>query len=406
MRLQYLLTQDLHSPSGLGRFFPLAREMARLGHDVDLVALHSDYEHLEQHVRVEDGVQVRYIAPMHIRKEGNQKIYYSTPQLLSVVARATWRMGKEALGGRADIIHICKPHPMNSIAGILAKTLHHQTLFLDCDDYEAASGRFSKRWQFELVGIFERTIPRYVSLVTTHTETMRRHLMDWGVPEERILYLPNGVDRTRFENITPGQIERLRERWGLGSKKVVAYIGSLSLPSHPVDFLLKAFARLHSQAPDSVLMIVGGGEDLEAMRTLAEKLGISNATLFCGRVPPDEAPLYYRLANVSVDPVYDDEAARCRSPLKLFESWLAGAPFLSSDVGDRRLLLGEPAAGLLTEAGNPEAMAQGMLRILTDLEFQAELRRRGFERVKDYTWDVVAPRLETVYRAWYNKKLV
>lgn len=400
MRLQYLLTQDIQSPSGLGRFFPIAREMARLGHEVEMIALHPDFERLDEREFELSGVHINYVAPMHVRKQGNQKSYYSPAALLAVTARATWMLGQGCLKTKVDILHICKPHPMNSVAGMLAKIFRGQTLFLDCDDYEAASSRFGGRWQQELVRYFERTMPARVNQVTTNTLTMRRHLMEWGVPEDRIHYLPNGVDHERFGKVDPERVENLRSQLGIGQKKVVAYIGSLSLPSHPVDLLLEAFARYQQRDENAVLVIVGGGEDMDILRSMAEKLGIARTTFFCGRISPDEASLYYKLSSVSVDPIYDDEAARCRSPLKLFESWAAGAPFLSSDVGDRSLLLGEPPAGLLVQAGNPDEMANGLYRILSDEAYQETLRQRGLEKVKEYTWDVLARKLEAVYQAW------
>jgi hypothetical protein len=73
MKVLFLLTQDLESPSGLGRYFPLAREMALLGHQVTIAALHPDYQSLKIHRFDVEGVHVWYVAPMHVRKHGNVK---------------------------------------------------------------------------------------------------------------------------------------------------------------------------------------------------------------------------------------------------------------------------------------------------------------------------------------------
>jgi glycosyltransferase involved in cell wall biosynthesis len=120
--------------------------------------------------------------------------------------------------------------------------------------------------------------------------------------------------------------------------------------------------------------------------------------IFLGRVAPQEVPLYYHLADVSVDPVYDDGAARGRSPLKLFESWACGVPFVSGDVGDRRKLLGQPPAGLLTKPGDPVSLGEAILRVLGDPDLGAALCRRGRERVRDYNWGKLARNLESEYR--------
>ena len=46
MKILFLLTQDLQSPSGLGRYLPLASELSALGHDVYVAALHANYKSL------------------------------------------------------------------------------------------------------------------------------------------------------------------------------------------------------------------------------------------------------------------------------------------------------------------------------------------------------------------------
>jgi glycosyltransferase involved in cell wall biosynthesis len=398
MKLLYLLTQDLESPSGLGRYWPLAREMARLGHTVTVAALHSNYEALPRKRFKQDGVNIWYVAPMHVRKQGNIKSYYSTPGLLWVAVRATCLLSWAALSVPTDIIHIGKPHPMNGVAGLLGQWLRRRQVYLDCDDYETQSNRFGAGWQKRTVAFFERWLPRRVHYITTHTQFILSRLQAGGIPPERIYYISNGVDRQRFAPPDPQKVAALRSEFGLQGKRVIAFIGSLSLAGHPVDLLIKAFVAIHKAQPESILLLVGGGEDYENLRSQAQALGIGNATIFVGRVSPEEVRLYYHLPDVSVDPVHDDAAARGRSPLKLFESWACGVPFVSADVGDRRALLGDPPAGLLALPGNPLSLAEAILQILNDHNLSKELRERGLERVKAYYWDKLAVEFDELYR--------
>jgi glycosyltransferase involved in cell wall biosynthesis len=177
---------------------------------------------------------------------------------------------------------------------------------------------------------------------------------------------------------------------GLTGKRVVGFIGSLSVPSHPVDLLIEAFNILLNDEDQAILMLVGGGENLLSLKNLASKLGISDFVKFFGRIPPERVPLYYSLADVSVDPVNDDDGARGRSPLKLFESWACGIPFVCGDVGDRRQLLGDPPAGVLARPGDPDSLAKAIHSIIINPEMAGELRQRGFERVNTFTWDKLA----------------
>lgn len=403
MRIAFVLTQDLESPSGLGRYFPLARQLFRLGNQVSISATHPDYHTLRSKKLSLEGVDVHYVAPMHVQKQGNLKYYYGTLGLISVVTRATLRLGIDILRAKADIIHVGKPHPMNSVAGIIGKSLSHAMLCVDCDDYEAGSMQFSAKWQEWFIAQFEQRVPKVARLVTVNTYYMRQKLIDWGIPEQKVLYLPNGVDKDRFFQSEPEKIEELRFSLGLKGKQVVAYFGSMSLPSHPVDLLVNAFSIVLQKSPETRLLLVGGGGDYPALVEMVQKMGLSDAVIFTGRVDPCEISKYYRIADISVDPVHDNDAARGRLPLKLFESWASGVPFVTSMVGDRTSLLEDTHAGLLTKVCTAESYAEAILEILSSPSLADKLRTRGVVEVQKYTWEHLAERLHQAYQGLMDK---
>lgn len=386
-RIIFLLTQSLDSPSGIGRYKPLAKHLARLNHEVKIFALHPDYDHLSRKQFQIEGVSVNYVSRMHVKKSGDLKSYYSGPRLIQITLSATWQLVKAAVRNKGDVVIIGKPHPMNSIAGLIARFFHGSQLLLDCDDYEAESGRFNSKWQKSIIGWFEKRVPKRVNSVLTNTNFMREKLIEWGVNPEKIIYLSNGVEDSRFPAPLNDEIASLRKEIGFEGKQVVGYIGSMSLPSHPVNLFLDAIQQLNNLKPNLGCLMVGGGEDLPGLKEQAKQLNISSFVHFTGRIPPDKIPLYYALLDVSVDPVNNDEAAQGRSPLKLFESWFCGVPFVTSDVGDRRVLMGEPPSGVLVSPGNPSSLAQGILTILQDPDIAEELRIQGKERVKTFTWE-------------------
>ena len=388
MKIHFLLTQDLESPSGLGRYGPMARQLASLGHQVQVTALHSAYDELDEKHQMIGNATVEYVAPMHVRKHGNLKTYYSSTKLLQITSRATWRLLQSALSSQADIIHIGKPHPMNSLAGLGAKLLRGQTVFLDCDDYEAGVGHFRSAWQKSGVVFFEDRMPFRVQHITTNTYFTRDRLIGLGVAPQVISYISNGIDRERFKAPDRGELTALHGKLGLEGKKVVAFIGSLSRPGHPVDLLFQAFAYVLGQSPNSVLLLVGGGDDYPRLVEQARQMGIAASVAFCGRISPERVAQYYHLAHVSIDPVLDDGAARGRSPLKLFESWACGVPFVPCDVGDRRRLLtaegaSGPPAGLLASPGDPESLADQIRRCCKTMSWPKLWHSRAGNALKD-----------------------
>ena len=113
MRITFLLTQSLEDPSGLGRYFPLTKELARLGHEVSILALHPDLSSLACRQLQMNGVKVHYVGQMHVRKAGSQKTYFSTLGLVRVALASSLRMGIRSLLTETDVIHLAKPHPIN-----------------------------------------------------------------------------------------------------------------------------------------------------------------------------------------------------------------------------------------------------------------------------------------------------
>ena len=399
MQITFLLTQSLESPSGLGRYWPLAKELAKRGHTVHIVALHHHWASLKKKAWICNGVHIHYVAQMHVKKVGSNKAYFKPYQLIWILLVATLKLTWGVFKTKANIIHVGKPHPMNSIAAWIYKIAKGVPLYLDCDDYEAASNRFSSERQRRLMKWFEDHLPLWADLVTVNTYFTRQRLINLGCRPERVIYLPNGVDRERFANFSLAKVKQLRDKFNLQQKKVILYVGSLSLTSHNVDLLVKAFARVAACFDDVRLMLVGGGEDRELLVALAHQLNLGDKVIHVGKVDSAEIPNYYKLAYLSVDPVVDSGAARGRSPLKIFESFAMGVPIVTGDVGDRRAILHDAAYGFLTQPGNVDSLADTLIDALSDQKRIDDMRKKILterEQSKIY-WDLLVDEFAKVY---------
>jgi glycosyltransferase involved in cell wall biosynthesis len=395
-KMMFMLTQDLQSPSGIGRYFPLCKNLVKQGYDVTVAALHSQYGSLEERTLIKEGVKISYVAQMHVKKENNQTVYFQPSQLVWYSIVATWRLFIYLLKHPVDIVVICKPHPMNSIAGLLGGALTRAKILLDCDDYEAASNTFRSAWQRWVVMVFENWMPKLVHHVTTNTLFNKRRMIAAGIPAEKIDYIPNGVDLDRFQMVgnEQGEYKLLNPRFV--GQKVIAYIGSLNLNNHPVDLLIEAFQIIASKMQAVFLLVVGGGKDIEKLQKLSETLGIQDRVIFEGRVSPDLIPHYYQMADVSVDPVYDTDAAKGRCPLKLFESWVMDTPMITSDVGDRGFLAGTPPALRLVKPGDKEDLAKHLMAVLNDIGLAKTLVKQGQKRLPNYSWERLAEEFSSI----------
>lgn len=398
IRVAFLSTSSLLYPSALGRWFPLACEMARLGHLVHFVTLHHDFSPWMRQPKIQQGVHVHYVGPMHVRGWGDQRQPLAPLPLLKVALFSTAALLRRALSLRVDVYHICKPQPMNGLAGLIAARWNRRPFYVDCDDYEAESNRFTGWGQRAVVRWFEDHLPRYAAGVSVNTRFLQERAIGQGVPLERTVYVPNGVDRGRFANLDADRGKELRQRYGLQGKATVLYLGTLNLASHPLELLLKAFVLLAQQLPTAHMVLVGGGEDRQALERNVLEMGLEGRVSFTGAIPPDQVPPYYALGDVSVDPVYDDAVARARSPLKIFESMACGVPVVAGNVGDRAEILGNGQAGLLVAPGDSLALANGLLELLDHADRRADMGQSGMEMVKKYYWDNQVQKFLSLYR--------
>ena len=339
MKFCFILTQDLESPSGLGRYYPWANELNKLGNQVEMIALHGNYKSLNEKKRYfQKDFSVHYVSNMHVIKEENTKKYFPLFKLIWIVFVATIRLLYFAINSDADIYIVGKPHPMNGLAGIFCKIIRRKILIVDCDDDETNSGNFRGKWQKFIIQFFELKIPKFSDLLTVNTFYSKERLVKSGIDKQKIYYLSNGVDPSRFLDINEDKLEMLRNDHELINKKVIAYIGSMSLSNHAINLLIDSFSIVVNENKNYRLLMVGGGEDYELLLNSVSKRKLDSYIIFTGRIHPDEVKYFYRLADITVDPVYDDITAKARSPLKLFESLICETPIITMAVGDRNVL--------------------------------------------------------------------
>jgi glycosyltransferase involved in cell wall biosynthesis len=394
MKFAFLLTQSLDSPSGLGRYGPLAREFIKRGHEVDLLALHYDWSNIKEKTFVDHGVHVHYVGQMHVLKEGPRKSYFGPGKLLIVSIISTLQLAKALRQSDADIIQICKPQPMNSLAALLGAK--GRPIFCDCDDYEAETNVFANKWQKKIVQYFEDGIINYVSGLTTNTHFSLERYAALGYPQENIFYVPNGVERERFVRQT--YPDRIHTRWGLNpDQSIVLYVGTLSIHSHSVDILIDAFNQVVNTIPNVRLLLVGGGEDYDLLQEKVRQLKLDSHVTFTGRVSPENIPDYIAAATVSVDPIKDDLTAKARSPLKVMESLVLGTPVVTSDVGDRRSILNDGEFGILVPPGNVEGLTNGLIEILTNPSTRSSMEKAAINNREQWFWDNLTEKFISIY---------
>jgi glycosyltransferase involved in cell wall biosynthesis len=229
--------------------------------------------------------------------------------------------------------------------------------------------------------------PRVLAVVTISQELARLY-REHGLPAEKILVAPDGVDWDAFQPELSRQ--EARRRLGLADDRpVAAYVGHL-YPGRGVDHILEAAARL----PGVRFRLVGGHpEDVARWRAEVERAGLANLEL-AGFVPNREVPLHLFAADALLMPYTTaTPTAAWMSPLKMFEYLAAGRPVIASDLPAVREVLRDGDNALLCPPDSGEALAGALGRALEEPELAARLGAAGRREARGYSWDARVGRI-------------
>ena len=216
------------------------------------------------------------------------------------------------------------------------------------------------------------------------TQKLKEFYINAGVPFEKVFVAPDGVDLKRFK-ITSSK-EETRRKLGLPlDNKLVLYTGQL-FPWKGIYTLAKATNFINT---NGTIVIVGGmPEDIENLRRFVIEENIQNVELK-GFVWPSLVSLYTKAADVLVLPnsASEEISKHFTSPLKMFEYMASRRPIVASDLPSIREILRDGENAILVEPDNPEALAQGIMRVLEDVELARRISEQAFRDVQNYSWD-------------------
>jgi glycosyltransferase involved in cell wall biosynthesis len=178
------------------------------------------------------------------------------------------------------------------------------------------------------------------------------------------------------------------------TRPVVLYLGGL-MAGRGLEQLVEAMAVV----PDAQLVFLGEGALEGELRAIAARA--STRLVVLPPVPPDAVEAYAASAAVGVSPIVPSCLNyRYSLPNKLFQYMAAGIPVVASDFPQVREVVEGSASGVVVDTRRPEAIADGIRRVLGDPAEAAEMGTRGRAAVRDrYNWARAAAVLRSVYEA-------
>ncbi len=223
---------------------------------------------------------------------------------------------------------------------------------------------------------------RVIALSQSTKNDLKRLL---GIPEEKIEVIPCGVD-SRFRPLNGNLISQFRQKRTL-PERMILFVGTIERRKN-VSLLLEAYAQIKRYIPHALVLAGARGWGADGILAQAEK---SNAdVIFAGYVEQEELPLWYNAADLLAYPsLYEGFG------LPPLEAMASGTPVLTSITSSLPEVVGD--AAILIDPQNADEIARAMLKVLQDKGLQEEMRKRGLERAKRFTWQGAAEETVRVY---------
>jgi len=228
-------------------------------------------------------------------------------------------------------------------------------------------------------------------------ENMRNMLVNnCGFPENKVVSIPTGTDLKYF---AVSRRNEVKVKYGLAiDAPVITNVGILrSVKGHEVT--LHAVKKVISASPDARFLIVGDGPRQAKLERMVKDLGISEYVIFTGFV--DNIPEIYSFSDAAVLSSWSEGL-----PQSLLQAMASCVPVIATGVGGVSEVVINEKTGILVDAGDHEALAQGIIMILEDPDLGSGLAENGKELVfKEYSLKHMIDRIEGLYNKLLNNKV-
>ncbi|MFQ5577266.1 MAG: glycosyltransferase family 4 protein [Anaerolineae bacterium] len=235
---------------------------------------------------------------------------------------------------------------------------------------------------------FSRRVDAFIAI----SREIEAELAAAGVPPDRRVFIPSGVDTARFAPASPEAAGALRSRLGLPDGPTLLFVGRL-VPEKRVNQLIQIWPSVRAVHPRASLAILGTGEQ-EAWLKAQAGAGVQ----FMGNIQ-DVAP-YLQAADAFALPSSAEGLSNA-----LLEAMAAGLPVIASRVGGAPDLIDDGRSGRLVPPDDPASLAGAIIELLGNQARRRQMGALARQKVmQEYALPTVAQRLRTLYDRLLNSQ--
>ena len=379
----------------------LARELARLGHSIDVLVgpPYPDTMPFAHSVQTLPNLELwgrwftrdwrgllaenspgTLLEPLNFYELMSSRLGF-LPEPFAFSVRAFRELSRRLQQGRTyDLIHDVQclgwgTWALHRLGLPVVSTIHHpltvdrRASFIRDESLREAIGTM----QFYPIGMQSRVARRIDRIFTSSEESARTIVRDFGVRPDRIRNVLNGLDTELFcpaSNTTKSNNE-------------ILCVGRASDPNKGIRTLIEAFAQL----PEAThLTLVDNDHPGNEVFKWAQAAGVASRIRVTGRIETSELIDLYRRATAVVVPSRYEGFG-----LPAVEAMACGTPVVATRAGALPEVIALSEGGLLAERDNPASLAQALRTLLDEPDLRTRLAEKGRQRVEaHFAWPRVA----------------
>lgn len=278
-----------------------------------------------------------------------------------------------------DIIHAHWLIPQGVVA-MMCRLFMRKPPMLLCTSH--GGDLFSLRGGF--FTMLKRKVIEHSDAVTVVSQAMKKPVADMGLCLDKIYVISMGVNAKSI--FTP-------DSKILRCSNDLLFVGRL-VEKKGLAYLLEAMPLILNRHPQTRLTVVGSGPEMSSLRSLTQKLGITNQVNFFGSVANTNLPDLYRRSAIFIAPsIVTRDGDQEGLGLVIAEALACECPVVASRLPAIADLIDDKVSGLLASPNDPADLACKINQLLDDSNLGLRLGQAGRQRVlSHFDWERIAER--------------
>lgn len=387
MKILYASETYLPTINGAAIFIDeMAREMARRGHEVSIIANSPGFRTFTQK---ENGITIYRLRSFPTVLKPSQRMgMFNRARIYNLI--------KEI---RPDVIHIQNHFFIGSSALDAGRRLNIPVIGTNHVGPNDISS-FLPLPRF-IINIIDNLMWKNLASVfkkCTYLTAPSRFAFDlfskYGVdlPGEAI---SNGIDLNLFTPARSGKESPLKKKYRLPDKPMVIYCGRLD-PGKEMDVWIRSIPYVLENT-NAHFLLVGPGVNRRKLQGLAASLDVEKAITFIDPVSYSEMPDFYRLADLfAISSIMESQG------LVVLEAMASGLPVVATNFAALPELVHDGENGFLFEAGDSRVMAEKTVKILRDNELARRMGEKSMKFARKHDIRKTYDSFEALYKKWGN----